>query len=388
MRLIGLFAEEKEAHLFCTFLAKKVEIRCYYEAFVDKETNKHAVRVWVEDEDNFEKAKDWYERFKTSPQEFLLQEEAALTAHPITPDLSQDIPEERKKFRLKVAIRPPGKFTFTLTNLMLILCVFLFFWNGTQEVKIAEQQGPLSVEMGFTPLEQLMIFDYPYAYQVLANVLREIPIQDLNDLKDLKSLPPEDLTRIHAAEAIPSWKGAYDLFLSLKAGKENPAPMFEKIRQGEAWRLITPIFMHRGFLHILFNMAWLWILGRQIEERTGWVRMLTLIVLTAIVSNVCQYLMGGPFFLGFSGVVVGMAGFIWMRQKVAPWEGYPLQKTTAFFVLIFVIAMFGLELFSFAMQLFSSTTLSANIANTAHIVGGLVGLALGRLPFFKRQEVG
>ena len=50
-----------------------------------------------------------------------------------------------------------------------------------------------------------------------------------------------------------------------------------------------------------------------------------------------------------------------------------------------VIAMFALELFSFAMQLFVRSELSANIANTAHIIGGLVGLALGRLPLFTRK---
>ena len=101
---------------------------------------------------------------------------------------------------------------------------------------------------------------------------------------------------------------------------------FEKIRQGEVWRLFTPCLLHFDFLHILFNMAWLWILGKQIEERIHWKKLGLLILIVGIVSNTAQYLVSGPSFLGFSGIVVGMAGFIWMRQRNAPWEGYPLSR--------------------------------------------------------------
>jgi membrane associated rhomboid family serine protease len=51
---------------------------------------------------------------------------------------------------------------------------------------------------------------------------------------------------------------------------------------------------------------------------------------------------------------------------------------------VFVIAMLVLEIASMAMQFFRVTELSANIANTAHIVGGLVGIALARVPYFSR----
>ncbi len=154
---------------------------------------------------------------------------------------------------------------------------------------------------------------------VLADVLRSLPLQNVTDEK---SLPKDEQQKIDAAEALPYWRGIYDYFTQKK---QEATPMFEKIRQGEVWRLFTPCLLHRGFLHILFNMAWLWILGKQIEERAGKLRLLVLIIITAVVSDVTQYLISGPFFLGFSGVVVGMAGFIWMRQRVAPWEGYPLS---------------------------------------------------------------
>jgi len=94
--------------------------------------------------------------------------------------------------------------------------------------------------------------------------------------------------------------------------------------------------------------------------------------------------MSGPDFLGFSGVVIGMAGFIWMRQRQAPWEGYPLQKATVMFILFFVAAMFALELLVFFLRLFNIGNLSASIANTAHIIGGLCGMVLGRFSFFSR----
>jgi GlpG protein len=133
-------------------------------------------------------------------------------------------------------------------------------------------------------------------------------------------------------------------------------------------------------------MAWVWILGRQIEQRLGVFRYLLLSLIIGVISNVVQYIMSGPVFLGYSGIVMGMVGFIWMRQKMAPWEGYPLQPVVVRFIVIYVAALLALELVSVALDFFHVTELYANIANTAHIVGGVTGILLARFPFFSRSK--
>jgi len=55
------------------------------------------------------------------------------------------------------------------------------------------------------------------------------------------------------------------------------------------WRLLTPLFLHFSLMHIAFNSLWLWELGRRVEFRQGSGRMLVLMVVIGVGSNVGQY---------------------------------------------------------------------------------------------------
>ena len=76
-----------------------------------------------------------------------------------------------------------------------------------------------------------------------------------------------------------------------------------------------------------------------------------------------------------------------MRQKKAPWEGYPLEQSTLIFLTVFVLGMAGIQITSFILLRFSIANFSINIANTAHIVGAITGIILGRIPFFSKGTI-
>lgn len=386
MRLIGQIDSEKDAYLFYLILSKQ-GIQASYEAVDDPQLRKRIFQVWVYDEEELEQADSLFKEFQKNPKQ-----EAKSVAdvrvpppEPPPPLPSLDNPkEEVSKLKVKINLNHKRSVTHPLNNFVILLCVVLFFWNGFQEKKIAEAKGLIATQIIFTPIQENLLIDYPQSMQYLEQVVKTYP---LKDIKDFKELPPGAQALIKKSEEAPSWKGFFPFFMSYpKKGFEalKSIPMFEKVREGEVWRLFTPTLLHRDFLHILFNMAWLWILGAQIEQRAGKWRYLLLVLIVGIVSNVAQYLVSGPFFLGFSGVVVGMAGFIWVRQKMAPWEGYPLNRATVVFILLFVLAMFVLEVVAVALQLLGVTEMTPNIANTAHIVGGLTGMLLGRIPLFSR----
>lgn len=334
MRLIGDFEKEKEAYLISSLLLKE-GIQNSYETVVNPSTGKTHYRLWIAEEDAFEKAGQIVAEFQKNPNEI------------------QDLPPAKEIWKItpepKVQAPP---FKITLTNITLLLCVILYLWNGIQEARIAKAKETIAVEDGFTSIQKALLFDYPSHF-----------LQ-------------------------PQFNGFCEMLLNWKAtGWQYFAkvPLFQKIAQGQVWRLFTPCLLHRDFLHILFNMAWLWYLGRQIEERSGKWKLFCLFLVIGVISNVVQYLVGGPFFLGFSGIIVGMVGYIWMRQKVAPWEGYPLPRVTVLFIVCFVAVMFLLEFVAFILQLTHVSNLSPNIANTAHIVGGITGLLMGKTSLFSRE---
>ncbi|MGE5607615.1 MAG: rhomboid family intramembrane serine protease, partial [Bacillota bacterium] len=130
------------------------------------------------------------------------------------------------------------------------------------------------------------------------------------------------------------------------------APMLE-----QPWRFITPIFLHGNVLHLLFNMLWLVDLGGLIEQRKGTWRLGVLVGVAAILSNWAQYLWAGPAFLGMSGVVYALFGYVWMKSRYQPQEQMNLHENTVFIMMAWLVACM--------------TGWLGPVANAAH-VGGLV----------------
>jgi GlpG protein len=146
------------------------------------------------------------------------------------------------------------------------------------------------------------------------------------------------------------------------------------IEHGEIWRLVTPIFVHFGILHLMFNMMALSALGTMIEIRRGSLRLVAMILVLAVASNVGQFLYsekilpGEPHhFGGMSGVLCGLFGYIWMKGLYEPEQGMALHPNSVSFGLLWVALCM--------------TGIFGEIANAAHLVGLIMGVAIGVLRY-------
>jgi GlpG protein len=173
------------------------------------------------------------------------------------------------------------------------------------------------------------------------------------------------LILISVGVTVASSMGKDSAFLRPLFMAEPGLPLGRLLRHGQAWRLITPIFIHFGILHILFNMLWTWDLGRLIEPKRGSLYFALLVVTIAIPSNLLQYWAAGPAFGGMSGVVFGLIGYIWIRNRFSYRSEYPLHPQNVRLALIWmVLCVLGLV---------------GNIANWAHGGGMAVGMLWGYL---------
>lgn len=169
-----------------------------------------------------------------------------------------------------------------------------------------------------------------------------------------------DLDAIH-------WLFSSEQFL----GHRNFGAMLPEVRHGQVWRLVTPAFIHLGWLHILFNMLWLRDLGSMIEGRQGSLQLAILVLVIACLSNFGQYYVAGPIFGGMSGVVYGLLGYVWIRGRFDPASGLFLHPSTVNMMLIWFVLCY--------------TGLLGPVANTAHAVGLVTGVAWGYLSSLRHQ---
>ena len=142
-------------------------------------------------------------------------------------------------------------------------------------------------------------------------------------------------------------------------------PAYTEIMQGQVWRLVTPIFLHGGWLHLIFNMMWYFDLGSQIEENEGSLKALLFLLIVGIICNVAQYSVSGPLFVGMSGVIYGLLGYVWMLSRYGIKNTYHIEPQTMVFMMIWLaIGIVGII---------------PNVANTHHVMGLLLGAGLGTL---------
>jgi len=366
MRQIAQLSDERKAYQLHTYLTHE-GIDSRFEPQLDPKTDQILFTIWVESEDDFERSLDIVEHFNHHSDD-----PRYAVKPPPPPPPPNEMPKEPEE-RLQNRRRP------VLTYLIILLCATLFMLDMSQRIKVAPALANPKATV-ITPIEQAFFYDTPESFVEVSNFWKQVEVDDKGKIK---TLTPSEENELKELEKIPYWKGLYDLVLFWPASKSQlSVPLFGKILQGEVYRLITPVLLHGNLIHILFNMLWLFFLGKMIEERISRFRYLSLMVIVGVVSNTVQYLMTGPAFLGYSGIVCGLAGFIWMRQKIAPWEGYPLERITALFLGIFIFGMLAFQIVLFFIERFSNFDLNLQIANSAHITGALVGIILARFELF------
>lgn len=119
------------------------------------------------------------------------------------------------------------------------------------------------------------------------------------------------------------------------------------LKQGEVWRIITPIFLHLGPLHLAMNMLVLISFGRMVEGWLGTPRYALFVLLLAIGPNLLQglspdWMRGSPFFGGMSGVLYGLFGYVWIRSTLDPTLGVSIPfPIVMIFVGMIVIGLSG-----------------------------------------------
>jgi len=152
-----------------------------------------------------------------------------------------------------------------------------------------------------------------------------------------------------------------------------------EIVSGHGWiTLLTSMFMHGSWLHIIGNMIYFWAFGPEIEDAMGRGRFLAFYLLGGLIAMLAQVLAMPASTTPNLGASGAIAAVIYPRDRI---------KTALFFLLFIRIAFVPASLligFWFLMQLFSAGAVTQSVqtggvAYLAHIGGFLFGVITGRL---------
>lgn len=155
--------------------------------------------------------------------------------------------------------------------------------------------------------------------------------------------------------------------------------------------LITCMFLHGGWMHLIGNMLFLWIFGDNVEDSMGHVRFLIFYLLTGVAASIAQIVADpgstGPT-IGASGAVSGvLGGYIVLHPRAPVWV-LVLRFPVKLRAMIVIGGWIALQIFSAVQAAMSGD--AGGVAWWAHIGGFIAGCVLivpfrdRRLPLFDR----
>lgn len=151
----------------------------------------------------------------------------------------------------------------------------------------------------------------------------------------------------------------------------------------EELTLFSYMFFHGGWLHLIFNMIFLWIFGDNIEDAMGHTRFVVFYLLCGVAAGLAHTLASpgsnAPL-IGASGAIAGVTGaYVMLYPRVKIWVVVLMKIPLRLSAMWVLAAWFGFQVFNVL------TNTASNVAWWAHIGGFIAGAVL--IVVFKRTSV-
>jgi rhomboid protease GluP len=144
------------------------------------------------------------------------------------------------------------------------------------------------------------------------------------------------------------------------------------IYDGEWWRLITPVFLHIGFLHLAMNTLALYYLGISVERMYGHARFFFIYLFAGIIGFIASFLFSSSLSAGASGAIFGCLGALLYFSTIRPKAFFKSMGINVIFVLVINLAI-G----------FTATGID-NAGHLGGLIGGFLAAGIVSLPKMKK----
>lgn len=305
MRYLAQIEGKQRAEAFVAYLLTQ-SISTHIEAVTG---NEQLWDVWIRDEDSLAKARAELEQFKANSQD---------------PKYSGAVSEARQIIKQK---QESSK-------------------AATKNIRQVNYRGATSMTSGRIPPLTLTLLIISIVVSLITNFM------------DRRSTSKIGQTMIEQLS-----------FVSPRLYESSGGDPAASLKRGEVWRAVTPVFLHGSPIHLAMNMFMLVMLGRVAERLVGTPRYALMVLLLAALPMLLACLMppqldGSPFTVGISGVLYGLAAYLWIIGMQRPELGFRIPNSMIALLLIVVVLGF--------------TGMIGHLSNWGHLGGFVVGLALAQ----------